>query len=235
MVIDPLETLATDERRWSITADHLKAGISRTRVTVPAILILGAFLQTLAAQLDRQLVITSTVGFAGVVALAVASVLRQWKLGREFTQAWLLARAASEAFRQEMFLYRAKAGPYAGTDVNGVLFDRRDRILKTVAPAQEFRREPADGYVKVPSSLDADSYITERVRGQIVSYSTKSTRYAKIQGAVGKLEFWLTVAAVLLGVAAAATGNRSHGPWVAVITTVTGALGEHLLHNGMSS
>lgn len=229
MALDPLETLATDQKRWSITANRLKAGISQARWIVLLLLILGAFLETLASQLDKQSAVTQIVGYAGVAALAVVGVVRQWKLGREITQAWLLARAASEAFKREMFLYRAKAGPYSAADALSVPFDRRDQILNRVQPVQKYRVDPKAEDVKVPGSLDIDGYVTERVRNQIKYYSGNSARYSKAQGAIGQLEFWLAVAAVLLSVAATATGNQGYGPWVAVITTITGALGAHLL------
>jgi uncharacterized membrane protein YhaH (DUF805 family) len=229
MVLDPLETLATDQQRWSITANRLKEGISQARWIVLVLLIVGAFLETLASQLGKQSAMTQIVGYAGVAALAVVAVVRQWKLGREITQAWLLARAASEAFKREMLLYRAKAGPYSAANAPSALFDRRDQILSRVQPVQKYSVDPNAEDVKVPGSLDIEGYVNERVRGQVEYYRRNSARYSKAQGSIGRLEFWLAVAAVLLSVAATATGKQGYGPWVAVITTITGAFGAHVL------
>ena len=51
----------------------------------------------------------------------------------DLVQAWIIARAGSEAFKREMFLYRAQTGPYADPATN--VADRRALILEKVKEA----------------------------------------------------------------------------------------------------
>jgi hypothetical protein len=230
MASDPsLETLALDQKRWSITADALKKSIGMAQWTVLVLLIAGALLETLAAQIAAKSTPAEVVGYAGAAALAIVAVVRQWRLGRERVQAWVLARAASESLKHEMFLYRANAGPYSGNDAVDVLYDRRDQILKKADPVRKYTVEPKKEDVTVPGPLDENGYIAERIDRQIEFFNERSTKYSKLQGIIGGLEFLLAIAAALLGVASTTTGNQRIGPWVAVITTVTGAFAAHAL------
>ena len=224
-----LETLAFDQARWSKTADTLKRSIVKARWTVLALVIAGAFLETLGAQLIPKSSAAQIIGYVGAAALATVAVTRQWRLGRERVQGWVLARATSESLKHETYLFRARAGPYSGNNPVDVLYDRRDGILKKADPVRKYTVEPRQEDVRVLGLLDANGYITERVKPQIKFFQDASSKYSQLQGTIGGIEFFLAIAAALLGVTATTAGNQKIGPWVAVITTVGGALGAHVL------
>jgi hypothetical protein len=228
---DAIGTLASDQKRWSVTASQLKKSISRSRLSIIGLAIAGAVLETLAAQVHQSVPdLAVWVGYAGAAALAVIAVVRQWKLGRERVQAWILARAASESFKRELYLYRTSAGAYAASsNPAATLFDRREEILGKVRSVQKYVGEPEKSTLNVPGPLDAEEYIKERVEGQIDWFRRRAAQNAKLQGLFGGAEFLLAIAGALLGAALTMTNKQVYGAWVAVITTVTGALGAHAL------
>jgi hypothetical protein len=229
MSSDPaLETLAKDQKRWSTTANQVKKEIDRSRLAVLTLAIAGATLETLGAQIhasnpDRSVV----VGYIGAAALAVIAVIKQWKLGKEHIQAWILARSAAESFKREMYLYRASAGPYTAGNPSQALLDRRDQILGKVKSVQSYVVEPDFSAVKIPGPLDANAYIAERVNGQVDWFRGRAARAARVQSLFDGIQFVLSIIGALLGAALAMTGGQAYGAWVAVITTIIASLGAH--------
>jgi hypothetical protein len=225
-----LETLLRDQKRWSLTSDRLKKEIGRSRLAVLVLAVCGAVLETLGAQIHEFYFVTAlTFGYLGAAALAVLAVIRQWKLGRERIQAWILARAASEALKKEMYLYRASAGPYSSGKNGVALLDRRDEILAKVRTIQSYAIDPKESELEVPGPLDANGYIQERINGQVKYYRQHADECTILQGRFKKAEFALAIAGALLGAASTINGKQAYGAWVAVITTIMGSVSSHVL------
>jgi hypothetical protein len=229
---DALSTVARDQRRWSLTANALKASIDRARWIVLGLAVAGAIFETLGAQIHGAMSdLARAFGYVGAAVLGVAAVIRQWKLGHERTQAWILARAGSESFKREIFLFVTSAGPYASGNPALTLLDRKDEILAKLQPCQNFRVEP-QGDVETPVPLDAAAYLEKRVTGkkaQVQYFRDHADQYSRMQQRLHGAEFFLAVIAALLSAAVTLTETQQYGAWVAVITTVSGAVAAHLM------
>jgi hypothetical protein len=213
---DPiLETLARDQKRWSLTAGRLKKSIGRSRIAVMMLAVVGAVLETLGAEThgshpDNVVVI----GYLGAAALALLGVIRQLRLGRERVQAWILARAASESFKKEMYLYRTSTAPYSDQQKNTSLINRRDEILRKIQTIQLYVVEPKDSQFKKLELLNIEGYREERLKGQIKYFRYHAKTYSELQDRFGVAEFILAIGAALLGAALTMTGKQPYGAWV---------------------
>ncbi len=227
-----IETVALDQRRWSLTANKLKDAIHRARLLTFGLAVAGAVLETAAAQLFAHHLRGSQVaGYMGAAALACVVVIKAQSLTREQLQGWILARAASEAFKREMYRYRTSSGPYANAGTQSpeaTLFLRRDEILSKVSMAQKFVLEPA---IKVVAGgpLDANAYIAERIDGPIGWFRGRADESSAAQSKWNILEYILAITGALLGAALTVTHKQAFGSWVAVITTVSGVVTAHVM------
>lgn len=225
---DALDIVAQDQRVWSTTANALKRSVDNARKTTLGLTILGAFLATAAAQADGDT--ARALGYSAAAALALAGVIRQWRLGNERVQAWILARTGSEALKRELYLCRTAAGVYASGNPAETLMRRRDEIVQKMSIVQRYREQAAR--VEPPSPvLTSDEYLEERIygptNGQVPFYDERSRLYAKAQARLNFVEFLLAMCGALLGVFVTSSGQKSYGAWVAVITTVSGAIAAH--------
>jgi len=229
MTSDPaLELVAKDQKRWSATANNLKHVVDRSRLAVLTLAIAGAALETLGAQIHLSLPDEAVfVGYLGAASLAVVGAIKQWKLSRDRTQAWIVSRSASEAFKREMYLYRTSSGPYSSDSPSRVLLDRREQILAKANTVQRYAVDPDYSDLKIPGPLDPVGYIAERVRGQVDWFRERAARATKIENFLDLAQFVLAVVGTLLGAALTMTGKQAYGAWVAVITTVIAALAAH--------
>lgn len=240
-----LETVVVDQKRWSNAAGALKSSIDEARRLVLWLGVLGAILETAAAQIAHVSQIEDiqngaatnsglamALGYLGAAALAVAAVVRQRKLGHERAQAWVLCRAGSESLKREMYCYRTQTGPYASAGGREIeLLNRRDQILEKLTPYQRYTTDPQPT-ANVAGALDAHGYLDERVtgpKGNLNFYADRSNEYAKRLQFLNRLQMFLAILGALLGVAVTLSRNQGYGAWVAVVTTISGALGAHLL------
>jgi hypothetical protein len=228
-----LETVATDQKRWALTANKLKIRIQLGRRLILGLAIAGAIFEALAAQIRGHYPTASeAAGYAGAAALALVVVVKSQGLGRVRLQAWILARAAAESFKREIYYYRTSSGPYGGNVVgnpDSTLFERRDEILGKVRSIQRFALEPDPTTVTVGGPLDADAYISERVNGQIKWFRNRASEYSLAQGKWETVEYILAAVGALLGATLTFNGKQEFGAWVAVVTTISGAVGGQVL------
>jgi hypothetical protein len=239
-----LATVVGDQKRWSSAAGSLKGSIEKARLAVLWLIVLGAVLATSAAQIAHVSQIEEiktahathsglamALGYLGAAALAVAAVVRQWKLGHERIQAWVLCRSGSESLKREMYRYRTQTGPYASTNADLELLNRRDEILDKLKPYQKYTVDPQPG-TSVPDMLDATGYLDERItglKGNLRFYGDRSNEYTKRLKLLNGVQFSLAILGALLAAAVTLTGTQSYGAWVAVITTISGAMAAHAL------
>jgi len=237
-----LSTVIGDQKRWSGTATSLKNSIERARRIVLWLGVLGAILATMAAQLAHVSEIEQikasraihsglamALGYLGAAALAVVAVVRQWKLGHERTQAWALSRAGSESLKREIYRYRTQSGPYSSANADLELLNQRDEVLKKLEPYQKYIVNPQPSTTNTPGLLDAAGYLNERVGANVKFYYDRANQYIRTLNLLNSAEFTLAILGALLGAAVTLTGTQTYGAWVAVITTITGALAAHAL------
>src|SRR5580704_10504905 len=127
-----LQTVARDQRRWSLTANSLKSQINWARGCILVLAVAGALLETLAAQLHptKSYTPAKIIGYIGAVGLASIAVIRAQYLPQSRMQAWLVGRSVSEALKRELYRYRTSTGPYRAENRDQILIDRRDAIIE---------------------------------------------------------------------------------------------------------
>jgi hypothetical protein len=224
-----LETVVLDQERWWSTALKLKnSNWARYRLMV-VLGLAGAILEALAVQIHTSYPGASQVaGYAGAVALALALVVRARGLRRERSQAWVLAAAASQSLKREVYRYRTSSGPYAdrlGRNPEATLLQRRDAIFEKVRSIQKYIMESDSKPVAPLGLLDADAYIAERVTAEIGKFQKFSKNLPEIQATWLRLEYFLACAAVLVAAVLAFTHNQAYSAWVIVITFLSLAPG----------
>ncbi len=226
-----LETVALDQERWRLTTDRLKFRNYIVFRRMVVLTLAGAVLEAIALQLHTLYPVVSEVaGYAGVVALALAVVMRARGFRSERVQAWVLAKAASQALKSEMYRYRTSSGPYSDhldADPEATLLQRRDQILAKLSAVQKYAEEPDPKKVAQAKlgPLDADAYIEERVENEISTFRTYTQQLPKVQRAFLKFEYFLAIAGVLLAAVLGFTHNQSYGVWVVLIIALSLASG----------
>jgi hypothetical protein len=227
-----------DQAVWSETANRLKADLTKWRHRAAVAAVAGAFLQTLAGGLaglgERWWWLRALIALAGAVILAVVPYVLRTKASKEQVRAWVRARSASEALKEEIYRYLVGAAPF-GPDRAPADLVSRCQVVK-----DKVRDLGAHAYVEPPKKerpleLDADGYIEMRVNDQIERfYRPKGRENAVRAGKLHGLEFALGLIAVVMGALASAAvatglGWLSYlGSWVAVVTTAGGAVTAHL-------
>jgi hypothetical protein len=228
-----LETVALDQERWTLTANRMKDSWARARSLILGLSFAGAILAVLTVQIHIPYPVASeAVGYAGAVALALVVVVRAQGLRRARVQAWVLADAASQSLLSEMYLYRTSSGPYGdhlGRNSEATLLERRDEILEKVRSIQKYVVEPDPKMVAPLGPLDTDTYLSERVDRAISEFRWGTDHFVSAQGFWQKVEYFLAIAGALLVAALTFTHTQAFGAWVAVLTTVSVAVGADTL------
>jgi SMODS and SLOG-associating 2TM effector domain 1/Protein of unknown function (DUF4231) len=221
------------QAEWSARASALKARIARRRSIVLWLVAgtavfggLGTVLTTAAAPAMTTARLVSAI--AAVLA-AVAGTI-QFLASRENTvEQWNRARAVAEALKEAVYRYRTGTGTYAGDDrdaalrrqVDDVVERGRDLLAMTVTGAAP-TREP-------PPALDAAGYVEHRLSQQIDGYylshvAELSASRARWQRA----EQGLLYSGAVIGALTASLPQVPLAPWVAVVTTIAGAVAAHV-------
>lgn len=224
-----LETVALDQERWLATAVAMKHGSHDRYTLMVGLTAAGALLEVLAMQLHTSYPVASQLaGYSGVVALALVLVIRARGLRAERLHAWVLAYAAAQALKSEMYQYRASCGPYAthlSENPEVTLLQRRDAIVDKLSSIQKYVREPKP---KKPASLDplnTEAYIEERVEREINHFRRLTTNVINEQSSWLKKEYFVLIGGILLAVFLTLTHNQAYGAWVAVIVILSLASG----------
>lgn len=228
-----------DQAVWSETAGLLKAGIMAWRFRAALAGVVGALLETLAGSLaaagGEWAFARAAIALAGAVILAVVPYVLTTQAAPAKIRAWVRARCVSEALKEAIYRYLVKAPPF-GADAQPADLIRRCQEVKAkaldlsgLAAASEPARKER------PLELTLEAYVVQRVNDQIERYYLpKGRSNARHAARLHRLEFWLGLAAVVMGAlsGAAASGGLPGlallGPWVAVVTTAGGAVTAHL-------
>ena len=231
------EVVATHWRRheqWSTLASRLKSRIGFWRTTSLVLGAAGALLQTAAVALGTGIAGMS-VSVIGAIALLFVPFIGRYFLTPEQVREWLRARSMSEGLKSLVFRYRARAAPFA----------EGDRVIQLKNAGKKAESSWVEAFAvelagvedrggTPPPALDPDAYVAQRVRDQIDRYYRPSARInASRARTLRRAELTMAaLAAALGGLTAAlkipAAGMSSGlGPWVAVLTTIGGAIAAH--------
>lgn len=237
MIINTTAELAIERQRvWSEAADKLKTSIDRSRILVLVLGIVGAFSATLAGQLINTSVGTS---FAWVSAICIGFVpfVTQRFLTRQKVSDWTRARSTSEAIKTELHMFLARASPYTNKEIAGSKMSKR--LEKIEAKSRDLLKYTAK--IKMASNLSKlyylpHEYCSKRVKEQASNFYKPKAKFNQKRADVIRLaEITLATIGMLLSILAAIWGGPVElfgnsiitAAWVAVITTIAGALSAH--------
>jgi hypothetical protein len=227
------ESVASEQKKWSLTDKKLKLNLERSRYTILALSVTGAVLMALAAQFHASYpAISRLAGYAAMMALVLVVVVRSKGLNRGLVQAWVLAAAAAQSLTSEMFRYRTSTGPYndqLGGDPDATLLERRDKILGRIKSVQRYAVDPSPQTALPSGPLDADGYISERVNIGVNAYQKWAGHFVSAQGTWQKIESFLAIAGALLAAVLTFTNYQIYGAWIAVCITMGLAVGADAL------
>ncbi|MFF0815605.1 DUF4231 domain-containing protein [Rhodococcus sp. NPDC003318] len=220
--------------RWSRAADSGKRRIGRARAAVLGLSSVGAIAATLTATvLQTPGPLRVLAATTGAVCLGLATVVSAMYLTGDAIRRWTRARATSEGIKQLVFRYRA-----------GALSDGGDALERLQEEYAEIEEASADlltmiadvhfGGSAAPGPMSPREYVRDRVEAQVSGYYLPRAREHLARARrLRRLALTLSVvtavvAAVAAGVAGRA-GTQAAGlaPWVAVLTTLGGAVAAH--------
>lgn len=235
--------MALRQRVWSAAANRLKDRIVRAQLMVLRLGVAGAVLETLAVTLPAGHHGRPLFAAAGAFALAVIPVISKRYLTGDHTTRWTRTRSVSEALKADLFAARAGAAPYDGTDAEEKL---ADELAEIEAGASDLAAETLNLDPKEPDEpgpLSPADYVKDRVLSQSQGYYLRKAGEHKDKAE--RLHTAETVCAVLgAGFGAVAAGMMSAegesaaasvisgenlAAWVAVLTTIGGAIAAHHL------
>ncbi len=207
---------------WSALANRLKRGLARSRRWTLGLMIAGALLETAAAQASSiggaPAGAATILSAAGAAALAAAAFIRVRKLGVDRVRDWVRARSASEGLKEAVFLHVMGAA----AEPLGQVVDRILGKVKDLEPQAALigvpEREP-------PGPMDVERYIEVRVSGQIDGfYRPRAAALARRLAWTRRAEFAVLLTGAAIGALSPVVGAARTAAWVAVLTTVAGAL-----------
>lgn len=214
---------------WSQTANRMKASIDRARSAGLMLTIGSAVLATLATQLpDRQRTVTAVLAITAAFFVGLVPVLRPRYSGRALRD-WTRARSVSEALKSEVYLYLAEADEYRSNDRDRRLKVRTDKAQQEVQDLLQHTVDLEPVQRPLPDVRDYSSYLSVRVDGQVDGYYRPRARQLRTRlRQFRRVELLLAVIGVVLGALAATFAQWGLSAWIAVVTTISGAVAAHV-------
>jgi hypothetical protein len=232
--LETVENVWKDQALWSAVANRLKEIIAQARLIALCLGILAACLATLSSVRPRANVdnsppsddftIWDCCSFASAAALVGAGLY-----GRRFSpgqiENWNRARSASEAIKQEVFLFLAHAKPYACDDRLSLLSCRVTKIVEKVNDLIVVAATIHPKAKPIPDVSTPLSYIENRIKQQIDHfYFRKALHLGKRLKLRRDVATALAIIATLLCTTSGFLHDKKIDAWVAVVTTMAGAV-----------
>ncbi len=225
------------QKEWSTTAGRFKSEIELWRKRVLLLSIGGAMFATLSTQVPDGGA-QKVVAVIAAVLLAIIPVVTRKKLSPQKTKNWTVARSVSEGLKEELYLFLARAEPYA--DPDGAKAEiLRDRSFEITRKASNLLQHVTR--VKAPEGSfltfkSPEEYLEIRVADQIDWYQKKSRQHSDKAAWLRNTEFYLAIVAALLAALTGVYGGElaiqgwsiEIGAWVAVLTTISATLTAHI-------
>ena len=223
-----LDTSWQDHVIWSEVANRLKLKFTLSRTTALLLGIAGAILETLAAQLaPAHLEVARVLSLVGAVVLAAVPLFARG-FGKTHVQNWIRARSVSESLKEEVFFYLTQTGLYADEVRITTLARRTKEIVDKVEDLAVLAVTLKLPVSSPPVINGPDDYLQCRVTQQIETYYLP-----KAKSLSQRLQWCQWLAAGLTGIAALVGGivgffqPKLLGAWIAVATTIAGAITAH--------
>ncbi|MBT0768292.1 DUF4231 domain-containing protein [Kineosporia sp. J2-2] len=223
-----LRWLWDEQSRWSQRADELKAGVNRNRRDVLVLVVAAAVLVTASGPLAEVSPWISRIAVGAALVCGSAAARKRMSLGRDRLAAWTRTRSVSESLKSLTYTYLAGVGPYRGDGADETLKSAVSELLRSgsdlAAGASTQAAVPRD----LPAVWDVASYVTQRVDRQRDGYYEKQSRVMGDRAdRFSRMEsLFFYIGAVLSAVILIFPGPWL-APWVAVLTTVSGAVAAH--------
>jgi hypothetical protein len=227
-----LEDIWGQYRVWAVTARVWKAQLSSWRRFALTLSIAGALVGTLSSQPAIPLgslwgPLPKALGILSAALLGLAAYFGKEVLSPGQEARWIRARAAAEGLKREAYLLLAQAPPYDGDIAPPSLQRARDvaEAVKDLTPEGLGEEKKREGMPAAP--LSVDEYIRDRVKEQINGfYVPRAEENRRIAKKIKNWSLWLGALAVVLGFLGALWVGVP--AFIAVITTITAALGAQL-------
>ena len=222
-------------RTWALTARKLKKVLTKWKVRVFILALLGSFTAVLSDQLlflGEGNVFSQIAGGISGLSVALSAYAGGEMLSQEREQQWLRSRSAAEAFKRESYLYLLDAPPYHLPNANERIFDRIDELVSQMADVPAATITPEAAVKGLPTQdLSVSDYVNHRVTDQVNSYyRPKTSDYLKILDRA-KLASWLLgFVGVIMGTAAA-NGMNGNTVWIAFISATTASIAAFISTN----
>ena len=223
-----LEAVAQNQGLWSTTADQLKAAFERARRVVFLLSAVAALSAAVSSQVDgRQ---RQVLALVSTVCMGVVAFLAHRQLDSGRSQAWVRARAASEALKQHAYKRAARAAPYDDeTTADDLLVNEQKAILTQVDDLEGVRANTGTSSAPIAVIGTAD-YITRRVTEQAEWHEKKAiaARTAAARWRFVELVLGLTTAAITAVIGSLEKYQLVEGfdfvALTAVLTTLSGTV-----------
>jgi hypothetical protein len=161
------------------------------------------------------------------VAVGLVPLVRRGA-SQEAVRAWTRARSVSEGLKSEVYAFLAGGSAYLGSERDRKLSVRVGEIVASVDDLAGATAGVQPDGRPLPAVDDIDSYLVERVDGQVKGYyRPKAALYARRLGGLRRVEVTLGAGAVVLAVLAGTGGVVAAGAWVAVVSTVAATVAAH--------
>lgn len=229
------------QQLWSKTATDLKNKLGLWRNVILFLGVSGAFLETLSTQLNNE-VSQNIIAWIGAGCLTAIPALLHRKVNSRNTINWIRARSASESLKSEAYMFYAKSCPYDDENAIQTLREKKNKILDSVKDIVNCT-VLIDQDEPIPeeklSYLTPNDYINKRLLQQISWYRKEAKKYANLSIVFRKIEFILFISAAVIASANGIWGDVLYfrfvsiniGAWVAVMTTIGGAITSHVGSN----
>jgi len=216
------------QAEWSSRASTLKTRIAGQRSRVLYLVAAAAFFGGLATWLTAAGTAPGTpvrvVSGTAAILAALAATMQRAAGQVKTVEQWNRARSVSEALKEAVYRYRTGTGRYAADRDNALrarveeIVQRAQDLLAITVPNKSPSREP-------PPDLDAAAYVERRVKQQIDGYYLKQVATLSASRARWQLaEQGLLYSGAIIGALAASLPAAPLAPWVAVATTIAGAV-----------
>lgn len=224
---DPaLEFIWSQFKVWDVTATILKKVVFQWQKWVLILVIFGSFAAILSSKTGefKGIDLSQGVVILSAISVAICTFANSRILTEENTTGWMRARAVAETFKSEAYLFQMKAAPYDGKDPDSVLFDRSQKIMKSVSGiSPEISPADLDLQELIPADLSFDQYLEDRVRGQLNYYQKKAQHFHNLLKRVKNLGFLMGFVGVIMGTVSA-NGDDGIAVWIAFLNSMTASI-----------
>ncbi len=217
-----VRTVWEHQARWSQAADNEKSAYEVGRAVALCFVVGIAVTQTLTTTAVVEGVAAKALGFLAAGMGAAIPVIGTLFVSQSRLRDWTAARSTSEGLKSALYRHLARENGEARD-----LLDEFERVTADVdLPPSVAATTPEIDKPLRPFGLSG--YLKKRVNQQICWYRKASSTNAKRITYSRLLQGALSVSAGLMAAYASSSDEPALGAWVAVLTTIGGAIATHV-------